>query len=278
VITGEKPSLLLLLVDALAFLVRRFGLFLVVALPISAVAAAIAWLLDTQRSFAQVRGHWGWDFLFVLTYAMFLDRWIKEVLLDGATDCDEVDNLRRSIVAPRFLVFAAALFVLAAALSILPITFPTDWLGRAGAVVGGVLPWLPHLVLWTLTFAFFALLLPSYAAVEPLSPRQALRLGRPVRSALVTLVLGAALLPARPCRDELGSPLFAQQAVGATRDGSGPPSDRLPVARLRGLRAGGAIPTARRLAAARARRSSLPRSCAGATQGLAPLKHTQVKQ
>jgi hypothetical protein len=190
----EKPSLLFLLVDALAFLVRRFGLFLVVALPISAIAAAIAWLLDTQRAFADVRGHWGWDFLFVLIYAMFLDRWIKEVLLDGATDCDETDNLRRSIVAPRFLAFAAMLFVLAAALSVLPIAFPTDWLGDVGAVVGRVLPWLPHLVLWTLTFAFFALLLPSYAAVAPLSPRQALRLGRPMRSALVTLVLGAALL------------------------------------------------------------------------------------
>jgi hypothetical protein len=190
----EKSSLLFLLVDALAFVVRRFGLFLVVALPISAIAAAIAWLLDTQRPLVHWRAHWGWDFLFVLIYAMFLDRWIKEVLLDGATDCDETDDLRRSIVAPRFLVFAAALFVLAAALSVLPIAFPTDWLGDVGAVLGRVLPWLPHLVLWTLTFAFFALLLPSYAAAEPLSPRQALRLGRPVRSALVTLILGVALL------------------------------------------------------------------------------------
>src|ERR1700759_2558809 len=91
----EKSSLLFLLVDALAFLVRRFGLFLVVALPISAVAAAIAWLLDTQRPLVHWRAHWGWDFLFVLIYAMFLDRWIKEVLLDGATDCDETDDLRR---------------------------------------------------------------------------------------------------------------------------------------------------------------------------------------
>jgi hypothetical protein len=190
----DKPSLLLLLVDALAFLVRRRGVFLVVALPIASVAAGIAWLLDTQRPLIAWRGHWGWDFLFALVYAMFLDRWIKETLLDGATDCDETDNLRRSIVAPRFLVFAAALFVLAAALSALPIDFPTDWLGEVGAVLGRVLPWLPHLVLWTLTFAFFALLLPSYSAAEPLSPRQALRLGRPARSALVTLIVGAALL------------------------------------------------------------------------------------
>lgn len=190
----DRPSLLFLLVDALAFLARRFGLFLVVALPISALAAAIVWLLATQRPLAPWRGHWGWDLLFVLIYAMFVDRWIKEVLLDGATDCDEVDNLRRSVVAPRILAFAGMLFALAMALSVLPIAFPTVWLGDVGAVLGRVLPWLPHLVLWTLTFAFFALLLPSYAVVEPLSPRQALDLGRPARSALVMLIVGAALL------------------------------------------------------------------------------------
>jgi hypothetical protein len=174
VITGEKPFLLLLLVDALAFLVRRFGLFLVVALPISAVAAAIAWLLDTQRSFAPVRGHWGWDFLFALIYAMFLDRWIKEVLLDGATDCDETDNLRRSIVSPRFLVFAAMLFALAAALSFLP--------------------WVVPLVLCIAVFALLALALPSFSAAEPLGLGQALRLGRPVQTSLILLSAAMALL------------------------------------------------------------------------------------
>ena len=173
-ITDDKPSLLPLLVDALAFLVRRFGLFLVVALPISAVAAAIAWLLDTQRSFAQLRGHWGWDFLFVMIYAMFLDRWIKEGLLDGATDCDETDNLRRSIVSPRFLVFAALLFALAAGLSFLP--------------------WVVPLILCIAVFALLALALPSFSAAAPLGPGQALRLGQSVRTSLILLSAAMALL------------------------------------------------------------------------------------
>lgn len=173
-IADEKPSLLFLLVDALVFLVRRVGLFLVVALPIAAVAAAIAWLLDTQRSFAAVRGHWGWDFGFVLIYAMFLDRWIKEVLLDGATDCDETDNLRRSIVAPRFLLFAAMLFALAAVLSFLP--------------------WVVPLVLCIVLFALFALALPSFSAAEPLGLGQALRLGRSAQTSLILLTAAMALL------------------------------------------------------------------------------------
>ena len=50
----------------------------------------------TQRLLIDWRGHWGWDFLFVLIYAMFLDRWLKESLLDGATDCDEKATARWS--------------------------------------------------------------------------------------------------------------------------------------------------------------------------------------
>jgi hypothetical protein len=190
----DKPSLLFLLVDALAFLVRRAGLFGVIVLPIAGAAAGITWLLDTQRQFVDWRGHWGWDFLFVLVYALFLDRWIKESLLDGAGDYDETDNLRRSLVSPRFLVFAAALFVLAALLATLPIDMPVRWFAGAGAVLATVLTWTPHFVLWALTFAFFALVLPALSAAEPLSLRQALRLGRPVRAILIGLVLGAALL------------------------------------------------------------------------------------
>ena len=109
------PSLLLLLVDALAFLVRKGGMFLTIVLPIAGIAALITWALGTQRLLVHWRGHWGWDFLFVLIYAMFLDRWLKESLLDGASDCDEADMLRRSLVTPRFLVFTALLFALAAA-------------------------------------------------------------------------------------------------------------------------------------------------------------------
>ena len=161
------PSLPFLLVDALAFLVRKGGMFLTIVLPIAGIAAAITWALDTQRLLVNWRGHWGWDFLFVLIYAMFLDRWLKESLLDGATDCDEVDMLRRSIVTPRFLAFATVLFVVAGALS--------------------VLPWVVPLVLCTAIFALLALALPSFSAAEPLGIVQALRLGRPVRTSLIVL-------------------------------------------------------------------------------------------
>ena len=57
--------------------------------------------------------HWGWDFLFALIYAMFLDRWIKEALLDDAAPCEAVDEMRRSTIAVRFLTFAASLCLLA---------------------------------------------------------------------------------------------------------------------------------------------------------------------
>ena len=166
-VEDDKPSLLFLLVDALAFLARKGGMFLTIVLPISGIAALVTWALGTQRLLENWRGHWGWDFLFVLIYAMFLDRWLKESLLDGATDCDVVDILRRSIVTPRFLAFATVLFVLASALS--------------------VLPWVVPLVLCTAIFALLALALPSFSAAEPLGLVQALRLGRSVRTTLIVL-------------------------------------------------------------------------------------------
>ena len=169
-----QSSLPFLLVDATAFLVRKIGVFLTIVLPISGIAAAITWALGTQRLLVHWRGHWGWDFLFVLIYAMFLDRWIKESLLDGASDCDEVDMLRRSLITPRFLAFAAVLFALSAALS--------------------VLPWVVPLILCTAIFALLALALPSFSAAEPLGLRQALRLGRSARTSLIILSAGVALL------------------------------------------------------------------------------------
>ena len=42
----------------------------VIVLPIAGAAAGITWLLDTQRQFVDWRGHWGWNFLFVLVYAL----------------------------------------------------------------------------------------------------------------------------------------------------------------------------------------------------------------
>jgi hypothetical protein len=194
----DQPTLFLLLVAALAFLVRNRIVFAVVALPIAALAAGIAWLLDSDPLFFGWRNHWGWDFLFALVYAMFLDRWIKETLVEGAFPCEEVDNLRRSIIAPRFLFYIAMLFLLAFVLGGLPV----DWIvgphaiapAALGQMAGTVLLWLPHLVFWSLVFAFFCLILPSLSAAEPLSLLGALRLGRRVRPLLVTLVLGTALI------------------------------------------------------------------------------------
>ena len=111
-----RPSLLLPFVDALAFWTRSPLLFWIVTLPIAGLAAGVAYVLDTHREFAELRGHWGWNCLFALIYALFLDRWIKASLVDDASPCDEVDNLRRSIVSPRFLGLATVFFLLAAAM------------------------------------------------------------------------------------------------------------------------------------------------------------------
>lgn len=170
----ERPSLLLLLADALAFLIRKRAEFLTIALPIAGIAAGIAWMLGTRRLLFHWRGHWGWDFLFVLIYAMFLDRWIKESLLDGAVDCEEVDMLRRSLITPRFLAFVAGLFALGSALA--------------------VLPWMVPMVLCIAVVALLALALPAFSAAEPIGLLQALRLGRAVRTSLVVLIALTALL------------------------------------------------------------------------------------
>src|SRR5262245_13372353 len=101
----NETSLLLRSVDAIAFWFRNQAVFWLVALPIAGLGAAVAFVLDRHQQFADLRNHWGWDFLFALIYAMFLDRWMKIALLEGASPCDEVDNLRRSIISVRFLVF-----------------------------------------------------------------------------------------------------------------------------------------------------------------------------
>ena len=96
---------------------RNQAVFWLVALPIAGLGAAIAFVLDRDQQFADLRNHWGWDFLFALIYAMFLDRWMKITLLEGASPCEEVDNLRRSIISLRFLVFAACFLLLAMIMS-----------------------------------------------------------------------------------------------------------------------------------------------------------------
>ena len=196
----DGPSLLLKIVDAIALLFRNRAGFLLGALPIAGLGAAVAFVLDRHQQFADLRNHWGWDFLFALIYAMFLDRWMKIALLEDATACDEVDNLRRSIIAVRFLVFAACFLVLAMPMSALRLEGITETLISwhlpiaAAAILGTILTWLPHLFFWTTLFALIALMLPSLSAAEPTSVAHAWALGRPVRAALFRLIFGAALL------------------------------------------------------------------------------------
>jgi hypothetical protein len=193
----DAPSLALLLIDALAFWLRNQMVFWLTALPIAGLGAAVTYVLDIDRQFIDWRNHWGWNFLFALIYAMFLDRWIKEALIDEAIPCDEVDELRRSTIAIRFLSFAAVLCLMATMLAL------------AAPLALGV-------VLWAATAALFALLLPGLAAAEPISLREAFALGRPRQrqiffligvAAALSLLAGWGLhsdllhLPARPWAD-----------------------------------------------------------------------------
>ena len=171
--TDDKPSLLLMSVDALAFWMRNPLPFWIVALPIASLAGIATWVIDRDHDLDAWRDHWGWSFLFALIYAMFLDRWIKASLLDEATPCDEVDNLRRSIVSPRFLAYATALFGLAALLA------PSHGGPQCGEV---------SIVLWAASACLFALLLPSLSAAEPLSLSRAFALGRPLQIHLFLLI------------------------------------------------------------------------------------------
>jgi len=171
----DEPSLLFKIVDAVAFLFRNRAGFLLGALPIAGLGAAVAFLLDRDQQFADLRNHWGWDFLFALIYAMFLDRWIKEALLEDTHPCEEADALRGSTIALRFLVFAAALGLMATALALLPHVELSA-------------------VLWTAAASLFVLMLPSLAAGEPSSLRQAFALGRPLQVHLFLLLGGAVAL------------------------------------------------------------------------------------
>ena len=165
----DKPSLLLSSVDALVFWMRNPLAFWIVTLPIAALAAMTTWLLDSHRDLEPWRHHWGWGLLFALIYAMFLDRWIKTSLLDEASPCEEVDNLRRSVISLRYLAGAVLLFGLALLLQ--PLHY--------GEV---------SIVLWSASACLFALMLPSLSAAEPLSLRQAFALGRPLQIHVFLLI------------------------------------------------------------------------------------------
>ena len=161
--------------SALGFWCRHQATFWLMTLPIVGLAAAVAFVLDTHREFVDWRQHWGWDFLFALIYAMFLDRWIKEALLDDATPCDEVDEMRRSTIAVRFLTFAASLCLLAIMVAPCPYIELNAVACAAAASV-------------------FVMLLPALAAHRSITLHEAFILGRPVQSHLFLLIGGAILV------------------------------------------------------------------------------------
>ena len=169
---SDAPSLGLVLVKALVFWLRHQGVFWLMALPIAGLAGGTAYVLEANQALVDWRHHWGWDFLFALIYAMFLDRWIKEALLEDARPCDEADALRSSIIGLRFLIFAAILGLMATTLALLPHVELSA-------------------VLWTSAACLFGLMLPALAAGEPSSLRQAFALGRPLQVHLFLLLGGA---------------------------------------------------------------------------------------
>ena len=162
-------------VDALAFWCRRQSIFWMLALPIAGLGAMVAYLFESRVELGLWRQHWGWDFLFTLIYAMFLDRWMKETLLDGALPSDEADEMRRSTIAARFLTFAIVFCLMA--LATVPSPFvELNIMACAGAA------------------SFFVLILPALAAHRSMSLYEAFMLGRPLRSHLFLLVGGTMVL------------------------------------------------------------------------------------
>jgi hypothetical protein len=200
VAVDERTPLFFLVLDAIAFWLRNQTVFWLLALPIAGLAAAGAYLVGTVQQFAFLDHPEGWHFLFALIYAMFVDRWIKESLLDEAAPCDEVDVLRRALVPAPLLLFAIAFFLLALGLGLLRLQGIDDTLARWGVAAAVATPlavllaWLPHLLVWATALAFVVLLVPAWSAAAPLSLRQAWRIAEPARPKIFRLILGSVLL------------------------------------------------------------------------------------
>jgi hypothetical protein len=200
VAVSESTPLFFLIVDAIAFWLRHQAVFWLLVLPIAGLAAAGAYLTDTVQQFAFLRRPEGWHFLFALIYAMFLDRWIKEALLDDAADCDEVDAFRRALVPPPLLLFAIVFFLFAMGLSWPQLKGIEDTLTEWGlpfaiaAPLATLLSWLPHMLVWSIALAFVALMVPAWSAGASLSLRQAWRAAEPARARIFRLIIGSVLL------------------------------------------------------------------------------------
>jgi hypothetical protein len=196
---SERTPLSFLIIDAIAFWLRNQAVFWLLALPIAGLAAAGTYLVDNVQQFTFLRRPEGWHFLFALIYALFLDRWIKESLLDDATPCEEVDALRHALAPPPLLLFAIVFFLFAVGLSWLRLD-GIEWTLIGWGLPAPLVPplasfiaWLPHVLVWATMLAVFALLVPAWSARAPLSFRQAWRLATPARPKLFRLVVGAVL-------------------------------------------------------------------------------------
>ncbi len=161
-------------IDALAFWCRRQALFWILALPIAAFGAMVAYLFQARIEFDLMRDHWVWSFLFTVLYALFLDRWMKEALLDGDLLGDS-DALRQSTLGARAISLAILtwLIVLASALG------PYAEL---------------NVIACAAVAALFVLVLPALAANESLGLAEAFTLGRPHRGRIFLMVFGAMLV------------------------------------------------------------------------------------
>jgi len=197
---NERAPLFFLIIDAIAFWLRNQAIFWLLALPISGLAALVAYLIGAHEQFAFLRHPEAWDFLYALIYAMFADRWIKESLLDDAAPCDEVDAFRRALVPPALLLFAIVFFLFAMGLSWLHLEGVEATLLRwrlpyaIAAIAGTVLSWLPHALVWATALGFVVLLVPAWCAGEQMSLGKAWKISEPARPRLFRLVFGSTVL------------------------------------------------------------------------------------
>ncbi|MBM3643071.1 MAG: hypothetical protein FJX02_01825 [Alphaproteobacteria bacterium] len=198
--SAETPAIGWMLVDSVALWLRNQAAFWAAAFVVAVLTVSIEFVLAWDNRFHGLREHWGWDLLFSLVYAFFLDRWMRIALLEDASPCDEVDALRAALIRPRFLAVAGGMVVVALGLSFAPHFYVYDWLKDIGAaesvayVLGSVLPWLPHLVIWSMALAFIALLLPAASAGARMSIDEAWDTGKPARPGLFAMILVLALL------------------------------------------------------------------------------------
>lgn len=161
-------------IDALAFWCRRQALFWLLALPIAGFGAMVAYLFEVRIEFDLMRDHWVWAFLFTVLYALFLDRWMKETLIDGELTRDD-DDLRQSTLGTRSISIAVLTWLIVLASALGPYAELNVFACAAVA-------------------SLFVLVLPALAANESLGLAEAFTLGRPHRAHLFVMVFGAMVL------------------------------------------------------------------------------------